>query len=129
MANAKKCDRCGNYYSMDEKNFKVNGATLYRVVLSSRYGSGIYEADLCDDCARDLWHWLCNDQEVDSVEELNNVFDLSLMKNYLLKSMRDCSLTMDECEDEGTLDRLAQERDTYRSVLSFVNTFIGGDNK
>ena len=71
MADAKKCDRCGRYYddeSSKDKNFKVNGETVYQIALINASDGRICEYDLCDQCARDLFHWLCNEEETDVLE-------------------------------------------------------------
>ena len=71
MADAKKCDRCGKYYdrSLKDKSFKVNGETVYKAALINFSDGHIGEYDLCDQCARDLFHWLCNEEEVEHKEE------------------------------------------------------------
>lgn len=66
MADAKKCDRCGKYYdaeSSKDKNFRVNGITVYQMALINAYDHPIHNYDLCDQCARDLFHWLCKEEE------------------------------------------------------------------
>lgn len=62
MANAKRCDRCRKFYSNDEKTFKINDRRVGGVTVYGFYNA-ITNMDLCDDCARDLWHFLCNEQE------------------------------------------------------------------
>lgn len=61
MANAKKCDRCGNYYSMNEKKTTIAGHRLCKMRLYNIYGVDFRELDLCDDCAAELWRWLYNE--------------------------------------------------------------------
>lgn len=58
MANAKKCDRCGKYYQLEEKKQTITGNTLCTIKLINRYGCDFRELDLCDDCAAGLWRWL-----------------------------------------------------------------------
>lgn len=73
MADAKKCDRCGKYYndgSSKDKNFKVNGETVYQLALINSSDGRICEYDLCDPCVRDLFHWLCNEEETDDIETI-----------------------------------------------------------
>lgn len=60
---AKICDRCGKAYGILFKKFKVNGDVVGQMVLKQPYGNYIGTYDLCDDCARDLWNWMCNEQE------------------------------------------------------------------
>ena len=72
MADAKKCDRCGSYYDdgrSKDKSFKVNGRTVHQMALIDDCDNRICEYDLCDQCARDLFHWLCNEEEVEHKEE------------------------------------------------------------
>lgn len=52
MADAKKCDRCGNYY--DENNCKIDGCILKNIRYISVDGYIILEFDLCDDCFKKL---------------------------------------------------------------------------
>lgn len=70
MAYAKKCDRCGKYYddeSSKDKNFKVNGITVHKMALIDACDHPIHNYDLCDQCARDLFHWLCEPSEDSAV--------------------------------------------------------------
>ena len=72
MADAKRCDRCGRYYDDENskgKNFKVNGRTVHQMALIDACDNRICEYDLCDQCASDLFHWLCNEEEVEHKEE------------------------------------------------------------
>lgn len=72
MADAKRCDRCGSYYddaSSKDKSFKVNGETVYQIALINSSDGRICEYDLCDQCARDLFHWMCNEEEVEHEEK------------------------------------------------------------
>ena len=61
MANAKKCDRCGKFYRLEDKNFKT---TSSRVVMAARLldrsGYSLNDYDLCDDCAAALYDFLTN---------------------------------------------------------------------
>lgn len=72
MADAKKCDRCGRYY--DDKNskdryFRVNGIPIHQIALIDACDHHICEYDLCNECARDLFHWLCTQEEVEYEEK------------------------------------------------------------
>lgn len=73
MADAKKCDRCGSYYddgSSKDKSFKVNGETVYQIALINSSDRRICEYDLCDQCTRDLFHWMCNEEvDISELEE------------------------------------------------------------
>lgn len=65
MSNAKKCDRCGKFYEnhkrrfrMDNNDFKnANLAWIKLVDVNDHY---ITSFDLCEDCVKELWHWLLN---------------------------------------------------------------------
>ena len=70
MADAKKCDRCGGFYEEKDRSFKVNGCLASRVRILGTNGSFIGDYDLCDQCARDFFHFLCNEQETDMEEYL-----------------------------------------------------------
>lgn len=46
--NAKKCDRCGNYYDKDEGN--------YNIIKSN--GLFVKDIDLCPECSQKLANWI-----------------------------------------------------------------------
>ena len=62
MAKAVKCDRCGKFYTLDEKKFRVEGnctkGVFEYIKTYSKTDNLIQLFDLCDDCAEDLWNWL-----------------------------------------------------------------------
>ena len=68
MANAKKCDRCGAYYTLDDRKFKINGKIPAYIEIYTRNGVIVSSVDLCEQCMKDLWHWLCNEQETECGE-------------------------------------------------------------
>ena len=75
MADAKRCDRCGRYYDDEnskDKSFKVNGRTVHQMALIDDCDNRICEYDLCDQCARDLFHWLCNEEEEEEDPDADN---------------------------------------------------------
>ena len=52
--------------------------------------------------------------------------DLDLLKSFLNTSIKDCSLQMDECEDNDDFeqkDLLGAEKSAYELVLKFVDTY------
>lgn len=58
MANAKKCDRCGEYY--DEPGSKcIGGINIVPVSEGTRY-----KFDLCENCLEDLYDFLRLSDEV-----------------------------------------------------------------
>lgn len=70
MADAKLCDRCGKYYTEKDKMFQIHigstwGGKLSYIKLLSPNNRELDSFDLCDDCAEDLWNWLCNEEEVE----------------------------------------------------------------
>lgn len=64
MADAKKCDRCGNFYDRNEKN--VMGASysgrifhLAGILMFNEYDDGQTKGyDLCDDCGYKLMSFM-----------------------------------------------------------------------
>ena len=59
--NAKKCDRCGNYYDKNQQTLKPYDGTLSGVafVRSGNVGNRyIQERDLCDECLEDFKRYL-----------------------------------------------------------------------
>lgn len=53
MADAKKCDRCGNYYDKNEKHEtfgRVSGSKLSGIRTVDRSGHMDKDFDLCDTC-------------------------------------------------------------------------------
>lgn len=66
MADAKRCERCGNYYVDEEKEFRVNKKKIGYMRLCTPEGNYVVDKkyDLCDQCSKDLWSWLCNDSDV-----------------------------------------------------------------
>lgn len=55
MSNAKRCDRCGNYYQIDISNDEDN---LVAIEFIDKYGRGQGKLDLCRECRRELSDWL-----------------------------------------------------------------------
>lgn len=70
MADAKKCDRCGKFYTNNDRQFRVNGGYPVRIDMVDRNGWTLGNGfDLCEDCMKELWHWLRNEQESESEED------------------------------------------------------------
>lgn len=73
MANAKKCDKCGKFYANHERKFRINNkdfknanpAWIKLVDVNDHY---ITSFDLCEQCMKDLWHWLCNEEACEENE-------------------------------------------------------------
>lgn len=63
MADAKKCDRCGKYYTEREQRYVVNGFYVGCVEILSINGNCIDKYDLCDDCIKKLMRYL-NHEEI-----------------------------------------------------------------
>ena len=57
----KKCGRCHKEYI--EPSFKINELPFEHVVLRTPIHTTITQINLCPDCARDLFHFLCGDKE------------------------------------------------------------------
>ena len=60
MSNAKKCDRCGNYYTdRKDKSLRHRDRTVDYITLESLYNSGRgIDFDLCNDCVAELFEFL-----------------------------------------------------------------------
>ena len=55
MSDAKKCDRCGNFYTLDisDENDNVAGISLL-----DKYERAVEKLDLCQECRKELTRWL-----------------------------------------------------------------------
>lgn len=60
MSNAKKCDRCGKYYTAcKDMSLRHRDQTVDYITLGSLYNSGRgIEFDLCNDCVTELFKFL-----------------------------------------------------------------------
>lgn len=68
MADAKKCDRCGNFYTSSEKRLDSQGRYLKGITMDGlKYTNGYInqsctryqkQIDLCPDCGEKLISWL-----------------------------------------------------------------------
>lgn len=56
MSEAKRCDRCGNYYQLDISNEEDD---VVGVVALDKYGIGRRKYDLCGECRNQFNDW-CN---------------------------------------------------------------------
>lgn len=57
--NAKKCDRCGNYYDHDANTKIALNPKLDGVLVNTAFGFDCeYIYDLCDDCAESFDKWM-----------------------------------------------------------------------
>lgn len=54
MSEAKRCDRCGNYYQLDISNEEDN---VVGVMVLDKYGRGPYKYDLCRECRKQFNDW------------------------------------------------------------------------
>lgn len=57
MANAKKCDRCGNFYTLDISDKKDN---IAMIALMDKYERILERLDICQYCRESLDAWLEN---------------------------------------------------------------------
>ena len=55
MSDAKKCDRCGNFYTLDISDEKNNVAGIS---LLDKYGRSVKKLYLCQTCRKKLQEWL-----------------------------------------------------------------------
>ena len=60
MSKAKKCDRCGSFYSL-EQDCRI---TIDDYALGKSCGSEICVMDLCPDCCSELMGFLNDDQYI-----------------------------------------------------------------
>ena len=58
MAAARKCDRCGKFYTPEDKKFDVNGhiVTQIRTITASGYDMDYF--DLCDECVKAYYRFM-----------------------------------------------------------------------
>ena len=63
MADAKKCDRCKNYYTPTKNAVDITGVNVLRV-------NPVYNKhmDLCQDCTIKLASFLNNEEEVENAD-------------------------------------------------------------
>ena len=59
--NAKKCDRCKDFYDLDSERSQVS---------FSRCGKGCIDVDLCPECTADFELWVQNRAYIIAAEEL-----------------------------------------------------------
>lgn len=67
MANALKCDRCGNFYTFDDKDSRLSVNKRYKVggiTFMSTSGDYHSEMDLCSECANKLVRFLKNEADI-----------------------------------------------------------------
>lgn len=71
MSEAKKCDRCGKFYSVSS-NYKI--LPKYRIGLNGdgRY-SNFQEIDLCSDCMKSLDYFITNNYKT-NMERFSEIF-------------------------------------------------------
>lgn len=55
MSDAKKCDRCGNFYTLHISDEKDNVVGIY---LLDKYGQSVKKLDFCQTCRKELQEWL-----------------------------------------------------------------------
>lgn len=54
MSEAKRCDRCGNYYQLDISNEEDN---IVGVMVLDKYDRGWRKYDLCGECRKQFNDW------------------------------------------------------------------------
>lgn len=77
MSDAKKCDRCGEYYTLCGENGirpAVEGYHIFGVRYVSASKQSVDEYDLCPECAMKVWEYISDDEPVpipklDPIEE------------------------------------------------------------
>lgn len=71
MADAKRCDRCGNYYIEKEKNYKLDGFRVLRVSFTNFFGQNFKSMDLCDECVEKLDQFMNPSRIVVDTEDID----------------------------------------------------------
>lgn len=59
MSDAKKCDRCGEFYTLDISDEKDDVAGI---ALLDRYGRYGQKLDFCQKCRKDFMEWINGDE-------------------------------------------------------------------
>ena len=59
MSDAKRCDRCGGFYTFDISDEKDNVAGI---ALLDKYGRSGQKLDLCQQCRKDFMEWINGDE-------------------------------------------------------------------
>ena len=86
MANAKKCDRCGNYYSINDhkchlsyhdvryyEKYTIDEEYIIPVAVTfSENCANYYKFELCPDCMRDLIHFIASKEETNGNSSKDN---------------------------------------------------------
>lgn len=106
MADAKKCDRCGNFYIEKDKQSEINGLRVDYIKLYRSDGYCIKKYDLCDDCVTALLEFM---KKRKSLEEITRDYIVSsnvVMSEYL----RTCGHLL-TVEDKRELLKIAGEDD------------------
>lgn len=106
MADAKKCDRCGNFYIEKDKQSEINGLRVGYIKLYRSNGDYIKKYDLCDDCVTALLEFM---KKRKSLEEITRDYIVSsnvVMSEYL----RTCGHLL-TVEDKRELLKIAGEDD------------------
>ena len=88
MANAKKCDRCGEFYISGEIMFRIDDEFPAELYITGRSGLNIKNYDLCDKCWKEFMDFLdnCSDTVINRVKKEYETSEVT-MSEYL----RSCS--------------------------------------
>lgn len=82
MSDAKKCDRCGEFYTLDISDKRDNIAAI-RVL--DKYGRNAQSYDLCQKCRKELMEWLENKKKGEKTEADTKVKE-SFIKNIVCRN-------------------------------------------
>lgn len=58
-----RCDRCNVEYNKVDPMFKVDGLPVNQVILRTPRNTTVCQYNLCSNCARDFYHFMCNGKE------------------------------------------------------------------
>lgn len=58
MADAKRCDRCGQFYLRQDKSLFYKDSIICRIALLDIFDCAAKRYDLCDECCQELLEFL-----------------------------------------------------------------------
>lgn len=109
MSDAKKCDRCGEYYTLGGENGirpSVEGYRIFGVRYISANKQNIDEYDLCPKCAMNVWEYI---SKYDEPTEDHEAIESAPNKETIIMTDEECDKMM-----EGAL-----YADNKKRIVSF----------
>lgn len=115
MSDAKKCDRCGEYYTLSGENGirpAVEGYRIFGVRYVSATKQSIDEYDLCPECAMKVWEYVSKyDEEEDSAPNKETITMTDEEYDKLMEGA-----LCEECTDE---DKGVDLKPYKKRIVSF----------